>query len=86
MRSTKKPELPPIIQDPNIMVGKPVIQGTRIPVELVLAKLAANPDLDDLFAAYPELTIADVQACLGYGAELVRSKRKVRPSVRIQEP
>jgi uncharacterized protein (DUF433 family) len=50
-----------IITDPNIMVGKPVVRGTRIPVELVLAKLAQNPDLDELFADYPRLTIDDVR-------------------------
>ena len=55
-----------IIQDPAIMVGKPVVKGTRIPVELVLGHLAHNPDLDELFAAYPHLTIEDVQACLAY--------------------
>ena len=53
-----------IIHDPEIMVGKPVIKGTRIPVELVLAKLAHNPDLDELFADYPRLTLEDVKACL----------------------
>ncbi len=53
-----------IIQDPQILAGKPVVKGTRIPVELVLAKLAANPDLDELFADYPRLTSEDVQACL----------------------
>lgn len=53
-----------IIQDPRILVGKPVVKGTRIPVELVLGHLAANPDLAELFAAYPRLTVEDVQACL----------------------
>ena len=48
------------------MVGKAVIKGTRMPVELVLAKLAANPDLDELFLDYPELTVDQVQACLSY--------------------
>jgi uncharacterized protein (DUF433 family) len=37
---------PGITVDPAVMVGKPVVKGTRVPVELVLAKLAANPDLD----------------------------------------
>ncbi|HKO23562.1 MAG TPA: DUF433 domain-containing protein [Chloroflexota bacterium] len=50
-----------IIQDPEIMVGKPVVKGTRIPVERVIAHLAHNPDLNDLFAAYPELTVEDVK-------------------------
>ena len=50
--------------DPRVMTGKPVIEGTRLPVELVLAKLAANPDLDELFLDYPELTIGQIRACL----------------------
>jgi len=50
--------------DPQVMVGKAVIKGTRMPVELVLAKLAANPDLDELFLDYPELTVDQVRACL----------------------
>ena len=53
-----------IIQDPEILVGKPVVKGTRIPVELVLAKLAANPDVRELFLDYPWLTLDDVRACL----------------------
>ncbi len=55
-----------IIVDPAILVGKPVVKGTRIPVELVLKHLAQNPDLEDLFAAYPRLTVEDVKACLAY--------------------
>ncbi len=65
-----------IIQDPNIMVGKPVVRGTRVPVELVLGHLAANPDLDDLFGAYPHLTLDDVKACLSYAQAAVEAKRK----------
>lgn len=53
-----------LIRDPAILVGKPVVKGTRIPMELVLAHLAENPDLDELFAAYPRLIIEDVKACL----------------------
>jgi uncharacterized protein (DUF433 family) len=67
-----------IIQDPNIMVGKPVIKGTRIPVERILAHLARNTDLDDLFGAYPELTIEDVHASLEYAYMLVH-RRQSRP-------
>ncbi len=55
-----------ITVDPEIMVGKPVIKGTRIPVELVLRHLAQNPDVEDLLAAYPRLTLDDVKACLEY--------------------
>jgi uncharacterized protein (DUF433 family) len=80
-----------IIQDSKILVGKPVIKGTGIPVELVLGHLAANRDLTELFATYPRLTIEDVQACLAYAETLVRSRgrraaRKVSssaPSVHV---
>ncbi|MGH2557488.1 MAG: DUF433 domain-containing protein [Thermomicrobiales bacterium] len=71
-----------IVQDPAIMVGKPVIRGTRIPVERIIAHLATTPDLDDLFAAYPRLTIEDVQAALAYAHDAVsaRSRRARRKS------
>ena len=57
-----------ISQDPQVMVGKPVVKGTRIPVELVLAQ---NPSLDELFTDYPRLTLEDVKACLDYASALV---------------
>jgi uncharacterized protein (DUF433 family) len=57
--------------NPHVMVGKPVVKGTRIPVELVVAHLANNPDLNDLFAAYPELTLEDVKACLAFAFHAV---------------
>lgn len=69
---------PGITADPAVMVGKPVIAGTRMPVGLVLAKLAANPDLDEFFLDYPELTIDDVKACLAYAARLAEKKPKTR--------
>ena len=67
-----------IIRDPDIMVGKPVVKGTRIPVARVLAHLAHNLDLDDLFAAYPELTEEDVKACLQYAHAAVERSRAGR--------
>jgi uncharacterized protein (DUF433 family) len=66
-----------ITQDPAVMVGKPVVRGTRIPVERVIAHLANNTDLDDLLGAYPELTIDVVKACLRFAnAELERRDRR----------
>jgi len=65
-----------IIEDPAIMVGKPVVKGTRIPVELVLGHPAHNPDVGELFAAYPHLTIEDVKAVLAYAQDAVGGKRK----------
>jgi uncharacterized protein (DUF433 family) len=76
--TTNKQLLDRIVQDPQIMVGKPVIRGTRIPVELVLGHLAHNFDLDEFFAAYPELTTEDVQACLAYAKTFVARTRPRR--------
>lgn len=67
-----------IIIDPNILVGKPVVKGTRIPVELVLKRLAQDLDMKTLFEAYPRLTKEDVQACLAYAqvpVEAVSTKK-----------
>ena len=55
--------------NPAIMLGKPVVRGTRIPVELVLRKLAEGATEDDLLDAYPRLTRADIQAALAYAAD-----------------
>lgn len=65
-----------IVRDPEIMVGKPVVKGTRIPVELVLQHLEENPDLPDLFAAFPRLTREDVSACLAYARSVLQSDRR----------
>lgn len=64
-----------IIIDPCILTGKPVIKGTRIPVELVLEYLADDPNIDILFEAFPRLTLEDVKACLAYAQELVEAER-----------
>jgi uncharacterized protein (DUF433 family) len=53
----------------EIMLGKPVIRGTRIPVELLLRKLSEGATETDLLDAYPRLTIADIQAALAYAAD-----------------
>jgi uncharacterized protein (DUF433 family) len=60
-----------IVVDPAILAGKPVVKGTRIPVELVLKRLAQDLNLATLLAAYPRLTEADVKACLAYAEGLV---------------
>ena len=68
-----------IVQDPNILVGKPTIRGTRISVELVLDFLAHELDLDELFAAYPRLTHEDVKAVLAYARAVVLGEEAVPP-------
>jgi uncharacterized protein (DUF433 family) len=55
--------------NPDVMLGKPVIRGTRIPVELVTRKLAEGATEADLLDAYPRLTRDDVRAALAYAAD-----------------
>jgi len=55
--------------NPQVMLGKPVIRGTRIPVELILRKLGEGATEADLLDAYPRLTRADIQAALMYAAD-----------------
>lgn len=55
-----------IQSDPSIMMGKPVISGTRIPVELALEKLAAGETVDELLEAHPRLTEEGIRAALRF--------------------
>jgi uncharacterized protein (DUF433 family) len=64
-----------IVRKSGLLGGKPVIKGTRVPVELVLQYLANDPDINNLFAAFPHLTIEDVKACLLYARELVEEEQ-----------
>lgn len=57
--------------NPKVMLGKPVIRGTRIPVELILRKLAEGSGAEDLLDAYPRLTREDIRAAIAYAAEVV---------------
>jgi uncharacterized protein (DUF433 family) len=57
--------------NPAVMLGKPVIRGTRIPVDLILRKLGEGATEADLLDAYPRLTKADIQATLLYAADAV---------------
>jgi uncharacterized protein (DUF433 family) len=63
--------------NPKVMLGKPVIRGTRIPVELILRKLSEGATEDDLLDAYPRLTRADIQAAIGYAADTVAHEETV---------
>ena len=59
--------------DPSIMMGKPVIAGTRITVELILEKLAAGETMEQLLAAHPRLTREGILAALDYAARALRN-------------
>ena len=62
-----------IISNPDVMMGKPVVVGTRITVELILDKLAANETIEQLLTAHPRLTRQGIQAALAYAAQTMRS-------------
>ena len=62
-----------IHSDPSIMMGKPVIKGTRITVELILEKLAAGETIEQILPAHPRLTKNAVLAALAYAAEAMRN-------------
>lgn len=57
--------------NPQVMLGKPVIRGTRIPVELILRKLSEGATEADLLDAYPRLSPADIRAALAYAADTI---------------
>jgi uncharacterized protein (DUF433 family) len=70
---------PRIVVDPAVQHGKPVIQGTRLPVELVIGQLAASMDAAAVAADY-DLQPADIQAALAYAA-LVLASEEVHANV-----
>jgi uncharacterized protein (DUF433 family) len=61
--------------NPNVMMGKPVIKGTRIKVELLLRKLAEGATEADLLDAYPRLTREDIRAAIAYAADTVAHEK-----------
>ena len=58
-----------IESNPNLMMGKPVVAGTRITVELILKKLAAGETSDQILEAHPRLTKAAIQAAIVFAAQ-----------------
>lgn len=58
-----------IVSDPNIMMGKPTVAGTRITVELIVEKLAARYSIEELLDGYPRLTRESIRAALEYAAK-----------------
>lgn len=60
--------------DPGVCFGKPCIRGTRIWVSLILDFLATGTSHEEILQEYPQLTDADIRACLLYGAETARGR------------
>jgi uncharacterized protein (DUF433 family) len=63
-----------IDSNPKILYGKPVIKSTRIPVDLVLEKLASGDSIADLLAAYPQITKDNILACLLFAADSIKNE------------
>lgn len=66
-------EKPLIVSDPNVMMGKPVVAGTRITVELILEKLAAGETIEQILEAHPRLTRDAVLAAIAFAKEVLRA-------------
>ncbi len=64
-----------IVVDPKVLVGKPVIRGTRLSVEFILGLLANNWTIDEILIEYPQLEREDVIAALKYAAEMVKEEK-----------
>ena len=69
---------------PEVLAGKPVVTGTRIPVELVVELLAQDWAMEEILEQYPALSREDIQACLHYASERLKSER-VYPVKRAPE-
>lgn len=65
---------PRIVSDPRIMLGKPVIAGTRITVELILERLGTGETVDDLLKAFPHLSREAIQAALTFASQTLRNE------------
>ena len=63
--------------NPRVMLGKPVIRGTRIPVELILRKLSEGASEADLINAYPQLTGEDIHAAMRFAADTIAHEEVV---------
>ena len=65
--------------NPEVLLGKPVIRGTRIPVELVVRKLSEGATERDLLDAYPRLTSEDIRAALSYATSVLAHETIIPP-------
>lgn len=64
-----------IVVDPAVLVGKPVVRGTRIAVEFVVDLLGRGWTVEQILYEYDQLTREDVQACCAYAGEVLKSER-----------
>lgn len=61
--------------DPKVLVGKPIIRGTRISVELVIDLMGRGYSVEQILTQYDHVKAEDIQACLAYASEVLRSER-----------
>jgi uncharacterized protein (DUF433 family) len=64
-----------IVVDPKILVGKPIVKGTRLAVEFMLDLLAQGWSPEEILHNYPGLEAEDIQACLAYARDMLRNER-----------
>ena len=64
---------PMIVSDPKVMMGKPVVAGTRITVDLILEKLGSGESIEAVLEAHPRLTRDGVLAALRFAAQVIRA-------------
>ena len=64
-----------IVIDPGILVGKPIVKGTRLAVEFIVDLLAQGWSEAEILRNYPGLTHQDIQACLSYASAMLRMER-----------
>jgi uncharacterized protein (DUF433 family) len=64
-----------IVVNPKVLVGKPVIKGTRIAVEFIVELLANGWTTEQILHEYDHLTPEDIQSCLAYASEVLKSER-----------
>ena len=72
--------------NPGVMLGKPVIRGTRIPVELLLRKLSEGASESELLEAYPRLVREDIQAAIRYAADTLAHEEVIFVSASQDAP
>ena len=65
---------PMIVSDPKVMMGKPVVAGTRIPVDLILEKLGSGEPIEAVLESHPRLTREAVLAALRFAAQALRAE------------
>jgi uncharacterized protein (DUF433 family) len=61
--------------DPNVLVGKPIIKGTRLAVEFIIDLLAQGWTNEEILRNYPDITLEDIQACLGYASASLKAEK-----------